>query len=158
MAAGTNEFEVTREATIAAPPATVYELLADFRRWPEWSPWEDLDPSMRRTVSGTPSGVGAVYEWEGNRKAGKGRMEITGAQPSSRVEIALQFIKPWKSENRTTFELAERGGGTHVTWTLIGPRTFMTRVMGIFMSMDKMVGRDFEKGLARLSTAASKQA
>jgi uncharacterized protein YndB with AHSA1/START domain len=154
----TAEFEVKREATIPAPRERVFELLSDFHRWPEWSPWEELDPDMRRTHSGAQSGVGAVYEWDGNRKAGQGRMEITGAQAPSRVEIALQFIKPWKSTNRTTFELDEQEGGTHVNWRMVGPKTLMTRVMGVFMSMDKMVGRDFEKGLARLRDAAAKAA
>jgi len=155
MAASSKEFEVTREATIPAPRDRVFELLSDFHRWPEWSPWEELDPDMRRTHSGAPSGVGAVYEWDGNRKAGQGRMEITGATPSQ-IEIALQFLKPWKSNNRATFELADQDGGTHVTWRMAGPKTFMTRVMGIFMSMDKAIGGDFEKGLARLRDAATR--
>lgn len=155
MAAGNNEFEVTRDATIPAPRARVFELLSDFHRWPEWSPWEELDPEMTRTHSGARSGVGAIYEWDGNRKAGQGRMEITEATPS-RIGIALQFLKPWKSNNRTTFELDERDGGTHVTWRMVGPKTLMTRIMGIFMNMDKMIGRDFEKGLTRLGDAAAK--
>ena len=155
MAAGTNEFEVTRDVTIAAPPAAVFDLLVDFHRWTEWSPWEDLDPNLARTYSGAPSGTGAVYEWVGNRKAGAGRMEITAAEAPSRVEIALQFIKPFKSSSTTTFLLDERGEGTHVTWRMVGPKTFMTRLMGVFMSMDKMVGRDFERGLARLSEVAT---
>jgi uncharacterized protein YndB with AHSA1/START domain len=152
------EFEVRREATIPAPRERVFELLSDFHRWPEWSPWEELDPDMRRTHSGAQSGVGAVYEWDGNRKAGQGRMEITDAQAPSRVEVALQFIKPWKSTNHTTFELDERDGGTRVTWRMVGPKTLMTRIMGVFMSMDKMVGRDFEKGLVRLRDRATKAA
>jgi uncharacterized protein YndB with AHSA1/START domain len=146
-------FEVTREATIAAPPERVYELLSDFHRWVEWSPWEALDPDLQRTYSGAPSGVGAVYEWSGNRKAGQGRMEITGATPPKHLEIALQFLKPFKSSNTTTFELEDSDGITVVTWRMIGPKTLATRVMGIFTSMDKLVGRDFERGLANLSTA-----
>jgi uncharacterized protein YndB with AHSA1/START domain len=150
----TDEFEVTREADIPAPAAKVFDLIVDFHRWTEWSPWEALDPELQRTYSGAESGVGAVYEWSGNRKAGTGRMEITGADVPSRVVVALQFLKPFKSSNTTTFELTESGGATHVTWRMVGPKTFMTRVMGIFTSMDKMVGPDFEKGLAQLSTAA----
>ena len=155
MAASKDEFEVTREATIAAPRQKVFDLLADFHRWPEWSPWEDLDPEMQRTHSGAPSGRGAVYEWKGNRKAGQGRMEITAAEPPGRLQIALQFLKPFKSSNTTTFELSDEGAGTHVTWRMVGPKTFATRIMGIFSSMDKLVGRDFEKGLQQLSTAAA---
>jgi uncharacterized protein YndB with AHSA1/START domain len=154
MAAAKNEFEVVRDATIPAPRATVFDLLVDFHRWREWSPWEDIDPELRRTYSGAQSGVGAVYEWDGNRKVGAGRMEITSADAPSRLQLALQFLKPFKSSNTTTFELDERDGRTHVTWRMVGPKTFMTRFMGIFMSMDKMVGRDFEKGLARLADAA----
>ena len=97
-----------------------------------------------------------VYEWVGNRKAGQGRMEITAAEAPSRLEIALQFIKPFKSSNTTTFVLDERDGATQVSWRMVGPKTLMTRVMGVFMSMDKMVGRDFERGLAQLSEAATK--
>jgi uncharacterized protein YndB with AHSA1/START domain len=154
MGADKATYEVTRESTIAAPRAAVFDLLVDFHRWPEWSPWEDIDPDLRRSYSGSSSGVGAVYEWEGNRKAGQGRMEIVAAEPPARLEIALRFIKPFKSDTTTTFVLDEREGATHVTWRLVGPKTFATRVMGVFMSMDKMVGRDFERGLARLSAAA----
>jgi uncharacterized protein YndB with AHSA1/START domain len=141
---------------VQAPARTVYDLIADFRCWGEWSPWEDVDPDLQRTFSGAESGVGAVYEWSGNRKAGQGRMEITAADAPSRIQIALQFLKPFKSSNTTTFELQESGGATHVAWRMVGPKTFMTRLMGIFMSMDKMVGRDFEKGLAQLAAAAQR--
>ena len=157
MTAGANEFEVTRDATIPVSPAAVFALLVDFHRWSEWSPWEGLDPNLSRSYSGAPSGVGAAYEWIGNRKAGAGRMEITAAEAPSRLEIALQFIKPFKSSNTTTFVLDERDDATRVSWRMVGPKTFMTRFMGMFMSMDKMVGRDFERGLARLSEAATKQ-
>jgi hypothetical protein len=109
---------------------------------------------MRRTFSGTESGVGAVYEWNGNRKAGAGRMEIIQAVAPSKVEIALQFLKPFKASSTTAFTLDEANGGTLVTWRMVGRKTFMTRLMSIFMSMDKMVGPDFEKGLAQLTTAA----
>jgi uncharacterized protein YndB with AHSA1/START domain len=156
MTTGANEYEVIREATIPAPRGTVFDLLVDFHRWGEWSPWEDLDPAMHRTYSGAPSGVGAVYEWSGNRKAGQGRMEITGAEAPARIEIALQFLKPFKSSSVTTFELREAAVGTQVTWRMVGPKTFVTRLMGIFMSMDKMIGRDFEKGLAQLTDAAQR--
>lgn len=156
MAPEKHEFEVTRESTIPAPAASVFDLLVDFHRWTEWSPWEDIDPGMRRTYSGADAGVGAVYEWDGNRKAGAGRMEITESDPPSHLEIALQFLAPFKSKSTTFFDLAPAGDGTRVTWRMIGPKTFVTRVMGIFMSMDKMIGRDFEKGLTRLGEAAQR--
>lgn len=150
-----DEFEVKREATIPASRATVYALLADFHRWRAWSPWEDIDPDLHRTYSGPDSGVGATYEWSGNRKAGAGRMEITDATEPTQVTIALQFLKPFKAHNTTTFDLVERDGATHVTWRMVGAKTIFTKIMGIFSSMDKMVGKDFEKGLDRLRTAAT---
>jgi uncharacterized protein YndB with AHSA1/START domain len=156
MTADKKEFVVERDATVKAPARTVYDLIADFRCWGEWSPWEDVDPDLQRTFSGAESGVGAVYEWSGNRKAGQGRMEITAADAPSRIQIALQYLKPFKSSNTTTFELTERDGGTHVTWRMVGPKTLMTRIMGIFSSMDKLVGRDFEKGLTQLGDAATR--
>jgi uncharacterized protein YndB with AHSA1/START domain len=148
-----SHYEVTREADIPAPPQAIYDRIIDFHRWTDWSPWEDIDPKMYRGYEGADSGVGARYEWSGNSKAGTGRMDITAADPPNRIEIALEFIKPFKSQNTATFELRPVDGGTHVTWRMVGPTTWMTRFMGIFMSMDKMVGRDFEKGLARLSDA-----
>ena len=156
--AGKGEFEVVRKATIPASRATVYGLVVDFHRWRAWSPWEDVDPDLSRTYSGPDAGTGAVYEWSGNRKAGSGRMEITDAVEPSKIQIALQFLKPFKANNRTTFEFVERDGQTDVTWRMVGAKTLMTRVMGIVMSMDKMVGKDFEKGLAQLSDAATKPA
>jgi hypothetical protein len=142
-------FTVEREQRVAATPAAIRERIVDFRRWRTWSPWEDLDPDLKRTYSGPDSGSGAVYEWEGNRKAGKGRMEITAAELDA-VDIDLQFLKPFKARNAVRFTLQPDGDGTVVRWTMTGPKTFMTRVMGVFTSMDKLVGKDFEKGLSRL--------
>jgi Polyketide cyclase / dehydrase and lipid transport len=143
-------YVVEREQRVHASPGAVQERLVDFRRWQAWSPWEDLDPALRRSYSGAPSGVGAVYEWEGNRKAGKGRMEITSVEPDRSVAIDLRFLKPFKASNVTTFTTEAQGDETLVRWSMTGPRTLMTRVMGIFTSMDKMIGPDFEKGLERL--------
>jgi hypothetical protein len=144
-----NTYTVQRTQHIDAPPEAVRERIVDLRRWEAWSPWEDLDPDQRRTYGGAAAGVGAWYEWEGNRKAGKGRMEIIGADAST-VRIDLQFLKPFKSHSNTVFELQPEGDGTHVTWSMVGPHTTITKVMGRFISMDKMIGPDFEKGLARL--------
>jgi uncharacterized protein YndB with AHSA1/START domain len=153
MADDRNTYEVTRSIEIAAPPARVFEAIIDFHRWTEWSPWEGLDPNMQRTYTGPDAGVGAVYEWEGSRKVGKGRMEIVDAEAPSTVGIELDFLKPFKSHNHTRFVLGGVGDATTVTWSMRGPKTFMTKVMGIFTSMDKLVGRDFEKGLAQLKGA-----
>jgi len=148
---GEPTYTVARSATVGADADRVFEQIVDFRRWPAWSPWEDVDPNLRRTYSGAPSGVGSVYEWSGNRKAGAGRMAITGAHEPDRVLIDLQFLKPFKSHNTITFTLEPQdGGGSRVTWTMTGPRTLTVKMMGMFSSMDKLVGGDFEKGLARL--------
>lgn len=154
MGNGKDTFTIERSATIAAPASAVYERLADFHRWGEWSPWEELDPQMTRTFSGAESGQGAVYEWSGNRKAGAGRMEVVEADEPTAVVIDLQFLKPFKSHNTTRFDLDGADGTTTVTWSMTGPMTLMTKVMGIFKSMDSMVGPDFEKGLAQLKAAA----
>ena len=149
-----NTFEVERSIVISAPAEQVYESLVDFHRWVPWSPWEGLDPNIERTYSGPDSGVGATYEWEGSRKVGKGRMEITDAEAPTRIGIKLDFIKPFKAHNTTRFTLSADGSDTNLTWTMTGPKTLMSKVMGIFMSMDKLVGRDFEKGLAQLKAIA----
>jgi uncharacterized protein YndB with AHSA1/START domain len=146
----TDTYTVERSTTIDAPPERVYEEVADFHRWTRWSPWEDLDPKLMRSYSGAESGTGAVYAWSGNRKAGQGRMEIVEAAPPSKVAIDLRFEKPFRARNTTTITIMPAGGGSEVVWTMTGEKTLATKVMGIFTSMDKMVGPDFEKGLARL--------
>jgi hypothetical protein len=150
-------YTVQRSVTIRTDAARVLAHLSDFHRWRSWSPWEGLDPHLVRTFEGAESGVGARYRWRGNRKAGSGRMEITDAT-SSQLRIRLDFEKPFRSSNTTTFTLRPAAGkgidGTEVTWTMVGPRTRMLKVMGVFTSMDKMVGRDFEKGLAQLKSVA----
>jgi len=145
-------YTVERSITIAADPAHVYAQVVDFHRWTAWSPWEGLDPAMQRTYSGPEQGVGSAYTWKGNRKAGEGRMEIVAADEPGSIEVALAFLKPFKSTSRTTFAFVPEDGGTRVTWSMTGPMTWMTKVMGVFTSMDKLVGPDFEKGLAQLRT------
>ncbi len=151
-------YTVTRTATIDAPPSRIYDQLIDFHKWTSWSPWEDLDPALKRTYSGAGSGVGAVYEWSGNRKAGQGRMTIIEATEPSTVQIDLVFEKPFKARSDTSFTIVPAGSGAHVTWTLVGKKTFVTKVMGVFKSMDNLVGPDFEKGLARLKATSEQSA
>jgi uncharacterized protein YndB with AHSA1/START domain len=151
-------FRVQRSTTIKASPEKVASLISDFHKWPAWSPWEKLDPAMKRDISGAPSGKGAVYAWEGNRKAGAGRMEITDVSPS-KVTIKLDFLKPMKSNNTVDFTLQPEGGATpatNVTWVMNGPMPFTGKVMCLFFDMDEMVGKDFEAGLANLKAAAEK--
>jgi uncharacterized protein YndB with AHSA1/START domain len=151
-----NEFRVERSVAIKAPPDKIYPLIADFHRWSDWSPWEKLDPAMKRTFSGPASGQGAVYEWVGNSDVGSGRMEITALTPPSKVEIKLDFITPFEGHDLTVFSLAPQGDQTKVTWTMSGPNLFISKVMGIFVSMDTMIGKDFEKGLSQMKAAAEK--
>lgn len=151
-------FQVQRSATLPATPDAVYARIADFHRWTEWSPWEGMDPDLARTYTGPDSGVGATYAWSGNRKAGAGEMSITAAEPQRRIELNLNFIKPFRSNNTTVFDLEDRDGQTHVTWTMTGPKSLMAKVMGIFVSMDKLIGKDFERGLEALGKAASTDA
>jgi len=147
-------YRVGRSIEIAAPAAAVFALLVDFRRWRAWSPWEDVDPHLWREYSGAESGVGAVYEWIGNRKAGQGRMEIQDATAPSALSIQLDFVKPFKASSTASFALVPADGATLVTWSMVGRKTFTTRAMGFFMSMEKMIGPDFEKGLGRLKALA----
>jgi uncharacterized protein YndB with AHSA1/START domain len=147
-------FRVVRSTTIDAPPERVFGYINDFRQWPAWSPWEKYDPAMQRTHGGPPGGVGATYAWNGNKKVGQGRMEIVESTPPSKVSLKLEFIKPFKAHNTTDFLLEPHGNGTRLTWDMQGPNQCMGRVMQVFMDMDRMVGRDFEAGLANLKGVA----
>ena len=142
-------FEVTRKIAMQADPGAILDHIIDFRQWVSWSPWEGIDPALQRTYSGAETGVGATYAWQGNRKVGSGSMRITECEPDH-VTSDLQFLKPFKARNTTTISLAADGDSTDVVWSMVGPKTAVSKIMGIFMSMDKMVGKDFEKGLAQL--------
>jgi hypothetical protein len=147
-----DKFRVYRTASINAPAGKIYPLIADFHAWTAWSPYEKLDPNMRKTYEGPVSGKGAIYKWEGD-KAGAGRMEITDTAEPNRVTIQLDFSKPFIAHNIAEFTLEPAGEATTVTWAMSGRHQFMMKVMGLFFSMDKLVGKDFESGLANLTTA-----
>ncbi len=149
-------FRVERSIDIATPAERIFPLIADFHAWTQWSPWENRDPDLRRSYGGAGSGKGATYTWQGNSKVGEGSMEILEATPPSRLLVDLQFLKPFRAHNKAEFTLHPRGSGTHVTWAMTGPSPLMMRVIGLFMSMDKMVGKDFEAGLASLKAVAEK--
>jgi hypothetical protein len=152
-------FEVVRSTHIDAAPEIIFPLIASFKSWTDWSPWEGMDPNLERDYSGPDSGVGAKYAWKGNRKVGQGKMEITKAEASSRVELDLHFLKPFDAQNLTIFEIdGSAETGTAVTWRMQGKKKGLMKVMGIFMNMDKVVGRDFEKGLAQLKSIAESKA
>lgn len=146
-------FTITRNATIAADAATIHDLVDDFHEWAKWSPWEDLDPALERTYSGPDEGVGAHYAWRGNRKAGEGSMEITGLAPDA-VDIELRFMKPWNATNQVRLALTPATTGTDVTWTMQGEHVGYMSLLSRVMPLDKMIGKDFEKGLARLKAVA----
>lgn len=147
-------FSVQRKTTIKAPPQKIAALITDFHNWQAWSPWEKLDPAMQRTFTGPGSGQGAQYAWQGNDKVGAGRMEITEAAGPERTVIKLDFLKPFESHNTTIFTLSPDGENTKVNWTMTGPSPFVSKVMTVFVSMDSMIGKDFEKGLNKLKAAA----
>ena len=147
-------FRVERATTIAAPPDRIFPLINDFRNWRSWSPWEKMDPALARTFSGPESGKGAAYAWQGNRKVGQGRMEIAQAQPPSKIAIDLHFLKPFKAHNVAQFSLEPQGGATKVTWTMDGKAPFVAKIMHTMFNMDRMIGKDFEKGLANLKAIA----
>ena len=150
-------FEISRSETINAEAARVHGLINDFHEWPKWSPWEDVDPNLQRIYTGPDAGVGAHYAWQGNRKAGQGSMEITSSTPEQ-VAITLAFLKPWKATNEVTFTLAPTGSGTEVTWRMTGEHQGLGAVLSKVFSMDKLIGKDFEKGLTRLKATAETSA
>jgi uncharacterized protein YndB with AHSA1/START domain len=149
-------FRVERSTTIAAPPAKVFALIDDFHQWPSWSPWEKMDPAMKRSYDGAAKGKGAVYGWEGNSKVGSGRMEITESAQPSKILVKLDFLKPFEAHNMAEYTLTPKGDSTEVVWAMYGPSPYVTKIMHVFMSMDSMVGKDFETGLANLKAVAEK--
>jgi uncharacterized protein YndB with AHSA1/START domain len=149
-------FRVERSATIKAPPDRIFALIADLRGWSVWSPYEKKDPDMKRAFNGPESGKGAVYEWDGDKNVGHGRMEIVEAAPPTKIVVKLDFIKPFEGHNTAEFTLVPAGDNTTVTWAMYGPSPYVAKVMGTLFDMDKMIGNDFEAGLANLKTAAEK--
>lgn len=147
-------FRVERATSIKAPAEKIFPLIADFHGWGAWSPYEKLDPAMKRTFSGAANGKGAVYEWDSDGKAGKGRMEITDAPAPSKVAIKLDFFKPFEAHNIAEFTLEPKGDSTNVTWAMHGPNLYIGKVMSIFFNMDSMIGKDFETGLANMKALA----
>jgi uncharacterized protein YndB with AHSA1/START domain len=150
-----DSFRIERSTVIKAPPEKISAYLTDFKQWAAWSPWEEKDPTMKRTFNGAASGKGAVYGWEGNKNVGTGRMEILDVQPQS-VIIKLDFLAPFEAHNTAEFTMQAEGDSTKLTWIMFGPANYMSKVMSVVMSMDKMVGPDFEAGLAKLKAAAEK--
>jgi uncharacterized protein YndB with AHSA1/START domain len=143
-------FAVERTASITAAPEKIFSLIGDFHQWRSWSPYEVKDPDMQRSFSGTASGKGAVYAWNGNRNVGSGRMEILDAPPPQKVVIKLDFFTPFEGHNTAEFTLLPQGSSTNVKWLMHGPCPFMMKIMHVFIDMDNMIGKDFAVGLANL--------
>jgi uncharacterized protein YndB with AHSA1/START domain len=153
-----DSFRIERSAFIAAPPGVVFSLVNDFHQWAAWSPWEKLDPNMKKTYEGAPAGVGAGYYWLGNDQVGEGRMTITASRPDEQVSIQLVFMKPWQAKNTSTFTMAPQGDGTRITWAMEGTNNFMAKAFSLFVNMDSMVGKDFERGLDNMKEPAVNEA
>ena len=146
------DFSLSRSIRVRATPDRVHALLDDFREWQKWSPWEGLDPDLHREYTGPDHGVGSRYRWAGNKKAGEGEMRMTESS-ASRVVVDLDFLKPFKASNVTTFDLSPSGDGTDVTWTMTGTRSAVMGLMGKLF-FDKAIAGDFDKGLAALKREA----
>ncbi len=145
-------FSLQRSMDFSASPEKIFPHLNDFKNWGAWSPWEKMDPDLKRNFSGSASGKGAQYSWIGNKKVGEGNMEITRSVPSSNIELNLNFLKPFKASNVTEFKITPNGNITNVNWEMRGPLNLFMKIMHMFMNMDKVVGKDFEAGLANLKS------
>ncbi len=151
-----DEFHVERSQVIKASPEKIYPQINDYHNWTAWSPWEKVDPKMKRSYSGAESGVGAKYAWVGNDDVGEGDMEIVESDPS-KITINLHFVKPFEGSNKAVFTMVPEGEATKVTWAMTGDSPFMCKVIQVFMSMDECCGKEFEKGLASLKTVSEQQ-
>lgn len=154
IAAQPDEFKVVRTANIAAPPEKVFPHVNNLRQWEDWSPWAKLDPNAKNMFSGPDAGVGAAMSWAGNNKVGEGKMTITESAASSLIRFRLEFLRPFKATNTAEFTFTPQGNQTLVTWSMSGTSNFMSKLFGLIINCDKMVGKDFEKGLASLKAIA----
>jgi len=145
-------FRIERTTTISAPPPAVFAHVNDFHKWEAWNPWAKLDPAMRQTYGGAAAGTGAIYTWAGNREVGEGRMTLTESRPTELIRIKLEFLKPFRATNTAEFTFKPDGDRTVVTWTMTGEKNFIAKAVGLVMNMDRMVGGQFETGLARMKS------
>jgi hypothetical protein len=153
-----NRFRVERSISIAAPPSLAFSQVNDFQKWSGWSPWEQLDPKMKKTFEGAPSGSGAVYSWDGNDSVGAGQMTIVESRPDQLIRIKLEFVRPFAGTSDTEFRFKPEGDRTLVTWGMAGDHTFLSKAICLFMDMDRNLGGDFEKGLAQIKAISEKSA
>lgn len=158
LAGQPDEFKVCRSAKISAQPEAVFPNINELKKWDAWSPWAKLDPNCKITYAGPPAGVDASYSWSGNKKVGEGKLTIVESAPSYLVRLRLEFQKPFQATNTAEFTFHPEGGQTVVTWIMLGNNNFMSKMFGLFMSCDNMVGRDFEKGLAAMKAVVETSA
>ncbi len=149
-----SEFRVGRTALISAPAPAVFAQVNDFHKWEAWNPWAKLDPAMKQAYEGAPAGPGAIYTWSGNHQVGEGRMTLTESRPSELIRVQLDFLKPFKATNTAEFTFRPEGDQTAVTWSMVGRKNFMAKALHLFMNMDRMIGGQFEKGLAQMKSVA----
>jgi hypothetical protein len=147
-----SEFRVARSTAISAPPPAVFARVNDFHKWEAWNPWGKIDPAMKQAYEGAPAGTGAVYTWAGNNEVGEGRMTIIESRPTELIRIKLEFFKPFAATNTAEFTFKPEGNQTAVTWSMFGEKNFMAKAVHLFMNMDKMIGGQFEKGLASMKS------
>ena len=152
------EFRVTRSAAINASPDTVFNQVNDLHKWEAWSPWAKMDPAAKTSYEGPPTGVGSSFAWAGNSRIGEGRMTITDSRPAELVRFRLDFLKPFKGTNVAEFGFKAKDGQTEVTWTMSGANNFLTKAFQMFVDCEKMVGGQFEQGLADMKTIAEREA
>lgn len=150
-----DSFRIERSISIPTTPENIFPLINDFHQWEAWSPWEKIDPAVQRTYNNIANGVGATYEWKGNNKIGHGRMEIIESIPSTRVRLKIDFISPFEAHNTVEFSLIPQGNTTLLTQAMYGPSPFISKLMSLFCSMDKMVGEKYEQGLTSIKTLAT---
>jgi len=149
-----SEYRVARTVTIAAPAPAVFAQVNDFHKWDAWNPWAKMDPAMKQTYEGAPAGTGAVYTWTGNKQVGEGRMTVTESRPPDLIRINLQFLKPFAATSTAEFTFRPEGQRTAVTWSMVGKLNFVTKIVHLVVNMDKMIGGNFEKGLADMKAVA----
>ncbi|MFN0077803.1 MAG: SRPBCC family protein [Prosthecobacter sp.] len=150
-----DDMNVTRSATIAAAPDATFKVVNDFRQWDAWSPWSKLDPNMKKTLEGPPEGVGAIYKWSGNNEVGEGNTRLILSEPSTKIGMKLEFVRPFAGSSDVEFTFAPEGSGTKVTWAMQSKKPFLGKVMGLFMDCEKMCGDQFSEGLANLGKVAA---
>jgi hypothetical protein len=152
------DFKVERSATLRAPAPAAFAQVNDFQNWQAWSPWEKVDPALKRQYEGPKAGAGAVYAWQGNKDVGEGRMTIMESRPGELVRIKLEFFKPFAATNTAEFSFKPAGADTTaVTWSMAGQNNFLSKAICLFVNMDKMVGGMFDQGLAQMKTVVERR-